>query len=122
MTQRLARRAEDRFITTSSAAERLAAWFDQGVDRDELSRDRIENGHGAVLSCSGKGGTRRAWIGSGSLVAMVTRLLTRSGIRILHSRSRRPIPAPSALKESADPPQHHRISQMMVAAVWLTAP
>jgi hypothetical protein len=46
MIQRLARRAEDRFITTSSAADRLKAWFDRGVDRDELSGDRIENGHG----------------------------------------------------------------------------
>ena len=55
----------------------------RGVDRDEVPGNWIKNGHEAVLSRSGKGGTCYAWIGSGSLEDMVTRRLTRSGTGIL---------------------------------------
>jgi hypothetical protein len=82
MTQRLARRAEDRFITTllSKVSTTRSA---RGVDRDEGFNDWIKNGHAAALSRSGKEGTCYAWIGSGSLEDMVTRRLTRSGTGIL---------------------------------------
>jgi hypothetical protein len=65
------------------------AWSVRGVDRDEVSGDRIKNGHGAVLCRSGTGGTRHAWVGSGSIVVVVTRLLTRSDTRISKLAPRR---------------------------------
>ncbi len=47
MTQRLARRAEDRFITTSPGeVVCLSTRSAGGVDGDAVSGDRIENGHG----------------------------------------------------------------------------
>ncbi len=46
MTQRLARRAEDRFITTLRSLEALTARPARRVDGDAMSGDRIKNGHG----------------------------------------------------------------------------
>lgn len=45
MIQRLARRAEDRFITISWHVRSSAAGPVRGVEGDEVSGDRIENGH-----------------------------------------------------------------------------
>jgi hypothetical protein len=46
MIQRMARRCEDRFITTSQQCGRSAARPARGVDGDKISGDRIEYGHG----------------------------------------------------------------------------
>jgi hypothetical protein len=45
MTQRLARHAEDRVITTSWHLRTSSARSVRGVDGDEVSGDWIENGH-----------------------------------------------------------------------------
>jgi hypothetical protein len=46
MIQRMARRCEDRFITTSQQYGRSTPRSDRGVDGDEIPGDRIESGHG----------------------------------------------------------------------------
>jgi hypothetical protein len=48
MTQRIARRCEDRFITTL-LSKVSAARSARRIDDDEVSGDRIENGHGSPL-------------------------------------------------------------------------
>jgi hypothetical protein len=48
MTQRLARRIEDRFITTSWHSVASAPWSVRRIDGDEVSGDRIKNGHGQI--------------------------------------------------------------------------
>ena len=50
MTQRLIRRAEDRFMAILRSSRASAAGSARRVDGNDFSSDRIENGHGAVLS------------------------------------------------------------------------
>jgi hypothetical protein len=48
------------------------AWSDRAIDQDEVPGDRIENGHGAVLSRSSTRETPHTRIGSKSLAVVVT--------------------------------------------------
>jgi hypothetical protein len=92
-----------------SGIEVSTAGSARGVDRDRVPGDRIKNGHAAVLSRSGTGGTRHAWSGSASIVGVVTPLLTHSGTGVSIAKRGGPfVPHPlwrRGLIPEPDPPK-----------------
>jgi hypothetical protein len=114
MTQRLARHAEDRFITTSSHSVASATWSARRINCDEVSGDWIENGHRQFSRF-------RHWTNAVAVVWIKFdcdcgyETVTAPGRSHPQSRPRRFIRAAAALEERADP-KTQRISQRMVAA------
>jgi hypothetical protein len=74
-TQRLARRAEDRFIITPGRSEASAARLARGVDGDAVSGDWIENGHGQFSLVQAQGQRRACRFRSVAIGVVVTRQL-----------------------------------------------
>jgi hypothetical protein len=75
MTQRLARRIEDRFITTSWHSVASAPWSVRRIDGDEVSGDRIKNGHGQISPVQAQEQRRAFRFRSSAIGVVVTRQL-----------------------------------------------